>query len=25
MKTRSNTAPRHITTCGVQFDGAFVQ
>jgi len=25
MKTSSNTAPRHITTCGVQFDGAFVQ
>ena len=24
-KTSSNTAPRHITTCCVQFNGAFVQ
>jgi len=25
MKTGSNTAPRHITTCHVKFSGALVQ
>ena len=25
MKTSSNTQPRHITSCCVQFDGVFVQ
>ena len=25
MKTSSNTPPRHITTCCVQFNGALVQ
>jgi len=25
MKTSSNTAPRRITTFGIQFGGAFVQ